>query len=90
MIYIPGWITSIIFMLTFYLCVFEHVKMRRPNPVLNLQFFMMVFALAMVLVVTFHNRKLPYLSIGFFALSLICLGVMYRQLRYLPPPGDLD
>jgi hypothetical protein len=90
MIYIPAWITNIIFLLAFYISLWEHVKMRRPNPVTNIQFFMMVFAPVMVLVVTFNNRKIPYISLGFFAVSVICLIVIYRQWRYLPPSRQWD
>ena len=45
MFFVPAWLTNIVFLLIFYLATFEHVKMRRPNPVLNLQFFMMAFSL---------------------------------------------
>jgi hypothetical protein len=60
------------------------------KPTFNLQFFMAVFVLVMVLVVTFLDTSNVWLSLGFLVLSLACLGTMYRQMRYLPPKKRYD
>ena len=90
MIFIPRWLTNIFFLLTFYLSIYQHVRMREMKPTLNFQFFMAVFALLMVLVVTFESVKNAWLSLGFLVLALACLGTMYRQMRYLPPRRRYD
>jgi hypothetical protein len=85
MVFIPAWITNILFLITVYLSGFQHVQLRRPNPVTNIQFFMMVFSLAMIVIVAFFNRVNPWLSLAFFITSVVNLGVMIRQHRMLPP-----
>ena len=81
----PTWITNVVLLLTCYLSGFQHLRLRRSNPVTNLPFFMMAFALLMVLIVTLYNRENPWLSLAFFLLAVGCLGLMFRRLRMLPP-----
>jgi hypothetical protein len=85
MFFVPAWVTNFLFLITCYLSGFQHVQLRRPNPVVNLQFGMMVFCLLMVLIVALYNRVNPWLSLVFFLISLTNLGVMIRQHRLLPP-----
>lgn len=85
MIFIPAWITNILFFVTFYLSGFQHVQLRRPNPITNLQFFVMAFSLAMIVIVALYNRENPWLSLGFFLTAVSSLGLMVRQHRMLPP-----
>ena len=63
----------------------KHRREQSENPVVNLQFGMMVFCLLMVLIVALYNRVNPWLSLVFFLISLTNLGVMIRQHRLLPP-----
>jgi hypothetical protein len=84
-VFIPVWITNILFLITFYLSCFQHVQLRRPNPVTNLQFFMMAFSLLMILVATLYNRANPWLSLGFLLTAAASLALMVRQHRMLPP-----
>jgi hypothetical protein len=49
MFLIPAWISSVLFLITCYLAGYQHVQLRRPNPILNLQFLMIVFSLLMIL-----------------------------------------
>jgi hypothetical protein len=65
MVFIPAWVTNILFMITIYLSGFQHVRLRRPNPITNIQFFMIAFALVMIVIVTFYNRVNPWLSLAF-------------------------
>lgn len=85
MFFIPVWITNILFLATFYLSCFQHVQLRRPNPVTNLQFFMMASSLLMILVATLYNRENPWLSLGFLLTAAASLALMVRQHRMLPP-----
>ena len=85
MFFIPAWVTNVLFLITCYLSGFQHVQMRRPNPVTNIQFFMIAFSLLMVLAVTLYNRANPWLSLAFLLIAVGCLGVMIRQHRMLPP-----
>ena len=36
MVFIPVWVTNILFMITIYLSGFQHVRLRRPNPITNI------------------------------------------------------
>lgn len=85
MIFIPAWITNVLFFVTFYLSGFQHVQLRRPNSVTNLQFFMMAFSLLMILIVALYNRTNPWLSLAFLIAAVGSLGLMIRQHRMLPP-----
>jgi len=85
MVYIPAWISNVLLLITCYLAGFQHVKLRRPNPIKNIQFFMMAFSLAMILVIALYNRVNPWLSWAFFAVAVCSLGLMIRQHRMLPP-----
>ncbi|MBS0644454.1 MAG: hypothetical protein U1E70_26210 [Acetobacteraceae bacterium] len=90
MFFIPTWITNLLFLFSFYLSLFQHVRMREMKPTFNLQFFMAVFSLLMVLVVLFENRRAPWLSLAFLAIAVTCLGVLYSQMKYLPPKKRYD
>ena len=85
MIFIPAWITNILFLVAIYLSGFQHMRLRRPNPVTNIQFLMIAFCLAMIVIVALYNRANPWLSLAFFITAVTCLGVMIRQNRMLPP-----
>ena len=47
MFFVPAALTNVIFLVTFYLSIFQHVRMREIKPTFNLQFFMAVFSLVM-------------------------------------------
>jgi predicted membrane channel-forming protein YqfA (hemolysin III family) len=85
MFFIPAWISNILLMITVYLAGFQHVQMKRPNPVANLQFVMIAFALAMIVIIALYNRENPWLSLAFFAIAVGSLLLMIRQMRTLPP-----
>jgi hypothetical protein len=85
MFFIPAWISNILLLVTCYLSGYQHVQLKRPNPVTNLQFFVMVFSLLMMVMVTLYNRENPWLSLAFFLIAVGCLGLMIRQNRMLPP-----
>lgn len=85
MFFVPAWVTNSLFLITCYLSGFQHVQLKRPNPVTNLQFFMMAFSLLMMVVVAFYNRENRWLSLGFFLVAGCSLGLMIRQHRMLPP-----
>ncbi len=83
--FMSPYVINTMFLLTFYISIYQHVQLKRPNPVLNLQFVMMVFVLAMVVIVALYNRTDKWLSTSFLVVAAVCLAVMYRQFRYLPP-----
>ncbi len=83
-VFISPYITNTVFIVTVYLSGYQHVQLKRPNP-LNLQFWMIAFCLAMMLVVAFANDDNRWLSLGFFATSIGCLALMIRMHRMLPP-----
>lgn len=85
MLFVPTWVTNFILLVTCWLSGYQLVQMRRPNPVTNIQFCMIVFCLLLVLIVALHNRRDPWLSLAFFLISIANLGIMIRQHRMLPP-----
>jgi hypothetical protein len=90
MFFVPGWISNVLFLVTCYLAGYQHVQLRRANPVFNLQFLMIIFSLLMVLVVVFCNHIDPWLSLVFFVISAGGLIVMIRQHRMLPPNRNVE
>lgn len=90
MIFIPAWITNFLFLITCYLSGFQHVQLKRPNPVTNLQFVMMAFSLLMVVIVAFYNRENRWLSMVFLVTAVGSLGLMIRQHRMLPPSRHFE
>lgn len=90
MFFVPTVVTNVIFLGTFYLSVFQYVRMREIKPTFTLQFFIALFSLIMVLVVAFENGKNPWLSDGFLVIAVICLATIWRQMRYLPPRRQLS
>jgi hypothetical protein len=85
MFFVPAWISNILLLITCYLSGFQHVQMKRPNPVTNIQFVMMVFSLLMILIIAFYNRENPWLSLAFFLIAVGSFALTIRQHRMLPP-----
>ena len=85
MFFVPTWVTNVLFMITVYLSAFQHVRMKRANPVRNIQFAVIAFSLLMILIVANYNHENPWLSLAFFLISVGCLGLMIRQQRMVPP-----
>lgn len=82
---VPAWLSNVLLMVTCYISFYQHVQLKRPNPVMNLQFAMIVFSLVLMLIITFQNRRNPWLSLGFFLIAASSLATMVRQFRVLPP-----
>jgi Flp pilus assembly protein TadB len=59
--------------------------MKRANPVTNIQFFMIVFCMLMVLVIVMNHITDPWWSLAFFLIAVGTLAVIIRQHRMLPP-----
>jgi hypothetical protein len=85
MFFIPTWISNILLLVTCWLSGFQLVQLKRANPVMNIQFIMIVFSLLIVLIITLYNKTNPWLSLLFFLIAAGNLGVMIRQHRMLPP-----
>jgi hypothetical protein len=83
--FVSTYITNLLFLVTVYLSGFQHVQLKRPNPVANIQFVMMAFSLSMMILVALYNYDDPWLSDGFFLTAVGCLALMIRQHRLLPP-----
>lgn len=84
MISIPAWISNVLFLITCYVAGFQHVQLKRLRSVINLQFFMMVFSLAMICAHAVYFRHTPWLSLPFFLLSVASLSLMVYQFRRMP------
>ena len=89
MFFIPIWVTNFVFLAAGWLSGFQLVQLRRVNPVPTLQFFMVWFCLAMVLIVVVYNRVNPWLSMGFLLVAVATLILMIRRHRLLPPTKPL-
>jgi Ca2+/Na+ antiporter len=85
MIFIPVWISNVILLIACVWSAIQHTLLRRANPVTNIQFFIMIFTIVMMLGVVFYNNVNPWLSLGFFLIAVVCLGVTFRQQRMMPP-----
>lgn len=85
MFFIPAWCSNVLLLITCYLSGFQHVQLKRANPVTNIQFFMMAFSLIMIWVIAVYASSDAWLSVGFFLLAVGCLALMIRQHRMLPP-----
>jgi hypothetical membrane protein len=90
MFYIPAWISNVLLLITCGLSGFQHIQMRRSNPITNIQFVMIVFCMVMVLVVAVYNRATPWLSVVFFLIAAASLTLMIRQHRMLPPKKSYE
>ena len=90
MFFIPGWISIILLFGTIFLSGHQHVRIAKPNPVRTSQFFMMIFCLILIVVIDLRNRDNPWLSLGFFLVSLGSFAFMIRQRRFLPPRERLQ
>jgi hypothetical protein len=90
MVFIPAWVSNILFFATFYMSGYQHYQLKRPNPITNLQFVMMVFSLGMIVAVALYNRTSPWLSDAFLLAAIASASFMYRQLRMLPPLQRID
>jgi hypothetical protein len=88
--FIPTWVTNILLLITCFLSIYQHLRLRPQNPIANLQFIMVVFALATLLINTLYNREDPRLSVALFVISVASLALMIRQLRMLPPSRSFD
>jgi Ca2+/Na+ antiporter len=85
MFFMPAWVTNFLFLITCYLAGYQHTRLNRENPILNLQFMVIAGSLIMVLLVALYNRVNPWLSLVFFLLAAGDLFMMIRQHRMLPP-----
>ncbi len=84
MFMIPGWIANILFLVTCYVSAFQHVQLKRINPVKNLQFFMMAFSLTMLWLNVMYGYETPWRSLAFFLTAVGGLGLMIYQFRRMP------
>lgn len=90
MIFIPSWCSNILLLVTVYLSGFQHVQLKRPNPVTNIQFFMMIFCMFMIVVITLSNKRNPWVSLVFFLIAVASFVTMIRQHRMLPPMKPIE
>jgi c-di-AMP phosphodiesterase-like protein len=90
MIFIPTWTSNFLLLGVCWLSGYQLVQLQRANPILTIQFGMVVFGLLMVLIITLYNKHNPWLSLVFFLIAITCLLVMLRQHRMLPPKKPLQ
>ena len=90
MFFISPYITNVILLVTIVLSGLQHVRLKRDNPVTNVQFGMMTFCMALIVVVALYDRTDPWLSLAFFIVAVGCLVMMLRQHRMLPPMNAIE
>ena len=90
MFFVSPYVTNVILMVTIVLSGIQHARLKRRNPVTNVQFGMMVFCMALVLVVALYNWTNPWLSLAFFIFAVGCLLMTLRQHRMLPPMNAIE
>jgi Ca2+/Na+ antiporter len=90
MFFIPIWVSNVLLLIACVLSGIQHMLLRRPNPVTNIQFFMMIFTMVMVLVVALYNKESPWLSLGFFLTAVGSLALVIRQQRMMPPSKPFE
>jgi hypothetical protein len=73
-----------LFIASFILFSFQYYRVNPERRVLNLQFLMMIGAVALLF--TTVSLKDRSLSPVFFLLGLVWMGVSLFLLRFLPPP----
>ena len=84
MFFIPVWVSNVILLVTCVMSALQHVRLKRENPITNIQFFMMFFTMAMIWIVAVYDDGV-WISLGFFLMSAVCLIVMLREQRKMPP-----
>lgn len=82
--YIPSGAIIPLFIASFIILTVQYYRLNPDRRLLNLQFGMMFGAVVLV----FANVMLTggMLSLIFFALGLVWLGISLFLLRYMPPP----
>jgi hypothetical protein len=85
MILVPAWIPNVLFLITCVLSSYQHVQLRRPNTVMNIQFLMIAFCIAMIITTALYARTNAWLSLALLLIAVGCLGFILRQHRMLPP-----
>lgn len=90
MFFISPYITNVILLVTIVLSGIQHARLKRHNPVANVQFGMMIFCMALVVVVALYNRTRPWLSLAFFIVAVGCLAMALRQQRMMPPMNAIE
>ncbi len=90
MFFVSPYITNVILLVTIVLSGVQHARLKRHNPVTNVQFGMMVFCMTLVVVVALYNRAEPWLSLAFFTVAVGCLMIMLRQQRMMPPTNAIE
>jgi hypothetical protein len=84
MFMVPGWIASTLFLITCYISGFQHTKLARRNPILNIQFIMMAFSLVMILLNVMYSYESPWVALGFLLVAVGSLSLMIHQFRRMP------
>ena len=90
MFFISPYITNVILLVTIVLSGVQHARLKRDNPVTNVQFGMMVFCMVLMVVVALYNGINPWLSLAFFVAAVGCLMMTLRQHRMLPPMNAIE
>ena len=85
MFFIPIWVTNVLFLAAAVLAGVQHSQMNRENPVLNIQFGVMSFAIVMMVLVTLYNYENPWVALAFFLMAIGSLLLTIRQQRMMPP-----
>jgi len=90
MVTVSPFITNTLFIAVVALSGWQHVRMQRPNPILNMQFGMMILGVVMMLVVTFCNTVTPWISLVFLLIAVAALLIVWRQNRMVPPRRPIE
>lgn len=90
MIVIPKIVTNLLFIAVVVLSGWQHVRMRRANPILNAQFGMMILGIVMMLAVIFLNTATSWTSLVFFLIAVAAMWFVWRQNRMVPPRRSFE
>ncbi len=83
--YIPNSVFIPLYIASFVMLAFQYYRINADRRVLNLRFGLMVGAIVLMILAVFMAE--PFLSLIFFALALVWLGLTLYLFRFLPPPS---
>jgi hypothetical protein len=90
MIFIPAWVSNVLLLITCCLCGYQHTQLGRPNPVMNIQFLMIVFCAVMIMITAIYAHTNAWLSLAFMLIAFGCLGFIVHRHRMLPPNKSFE
>jgi hypothetical protein len=82
---IPTWITNTLFLVTLIMTANQYRRINPRHSILNERFVLPIFCGVLVLVTALYNHSGPWVSVGFFAASVLFLFRSIYLVRIMPP-----